>query len=64
MALKFDPLDAEELRSRRKAVAQFLGNALFIDRANGAKLAARVLAAMPMPEVKNLQVRRKAYERA
>ncbi len=64
MALKFDPLDAEELRSRRKAVAQFLGNALFIDRANGAKLAARVLAAMPMPDVKNPQARRKAYERA
>ena len=64
MALKFEPLDADVLRSRRKAVAQFLGNALFVDRARGAKLAARVLAAMPMPEVKKLQVRRKAYERA
>jgi AcrR family transcriptional regulator len=52
MALKFEPLDADVLRSRRKAVAKFLGNALFVDRARGAKLAARVLAAMPMPEAK------------
>src|SRR5271170_1647867 len=53
------PLDVEALRSRRKAVAEFLGRALFTDRAHGAKLAARVLAAMPMPEVKNPLVRRK-----
>jgi len=64
MALKFEPLDADVLRSRRKAVAQFLGNALFVDRVHGAKLAARVLAAMPMPLVKNLQVRRRVYEPA
>jgi TetR/AcrR family transcriptional regulator len=59
MALPFDPLDEHALRSRRKAVAEFLGNALFVDRAHGSKLARRVLAAMPMPEVRNPLVRRK-----
>jgi TetR/AcrR family transcriptional regulator len=55
-----EPPDVEALRSRRKAVAEFLGKALFTDRAHGSKLARRVLAAMPMPEVKNPLVRRKS----
>ncbi len=57
--IPLEPLDVEALRSRRKAVAEFLGKALFTDRAHGAKLARRVLAAMPMPEVKNPLVCRK-----
>ena len=57
--IPLEPLDVEALRSRRKAVAEFLGKALFTDRGHGAKLAARVLAAMPMPEVKNPLVWRK-----
>ena len=56
----FEPLDVGALRSRRRSVAQFLGNALFVDRGHGSKLAARVLAAMPMPEGKNPLVRRKS----
>ncbi len=59
MLLKIEPMDLDSLRSRRKTVAEFLGKALFTDRAHGSKLARRVLAAMPMPEVKNPMVRRK-----
>jgi TetR/AcrR family transcriptional regulator len=59
MLVPFEPLGVDALRSRRQAAVEFLGNALFVDRAHGEKLASRVLAAMPMPEVKNLQVRRK-----
>jgi TetR/AcrR family transcriptional regulator len=47
----FDPLAPIALASRRKSAVQFLANALFVDRAQGQKLARRVLAAMPMPEV-------------
>jgi hypothetical protein len=56
----FEALDVDVLRSRRRAAAHFLGNALFTDRAHGSKLANRVLTAMPMPEVKNLRIRRKS----
>lgn len=59
LALPFKPLDIDALRARRKAAMQFLGNALFTDRAHGAKLANRILAETPMPRIKNLQVRRK-----
>ena len=31
----FEPLDVGALRSRRRSVAQFLGNALFVDRGHG-----------------------------
>jgi hypothetical protein len=47
----FDPLAPIALVSRRKSAVQFLANALFVDRAQGQKLARRVLAAMPMPAV-------------
>lgn len=46
----FDPFDRSSLEFRRKAAIEFLGYALFIDRARGAQLAARVLAASPMPQ--------------
>jgi AcrR family transcriptional regulator len=46
----FEPLAPATLASRRKSAVQFLANALFVDRAQGQKLARRVLAAMPMPE--------------
>jgi TetR/AcrR family transcriptional regulator len=52
VALSYDPLHPTQLRSRRISVAQFLGNALFTDRARGAKLARKVLTAMPMPQAK------------
>ena len=50
-ALPFEPLDPKALRERRIAAVQFLGMALFTDRAHGARLAKRVLATMPMPHV-------------
>jgi TetR/AcrR family transcriptional regulator len=53
------PLDPAAIESRRKAAVQFLGNALFVDRAHGARLAKRVLADMPMPKVRNARVWRK-----
>ncbi len=45
----YDPLSPPALESRRKIAMEFLGQALFIDRAHGARVAARVLAATPMP---------------
>src|SRR5271170_2757454 len=42
--VKVEAMDVEGLRSRRKAVVEFLGKALFTDRAHGSKLARRVLA--------------------
>ncbi|HEX3436067.1 MAG TPA: TetR/AcrR family transcriptional regulator [Pseudacidobacterium sp.] len=59
VALPFHPFDHAAIASRRKAAVQFLGNALFVDRAHGAKLAKRVLASVPMPQVKNVQFWRK-----
>ncbi len=54
-ALPFDPFDATALEMRRRAAAQFLGKALFVDRTRGTKVAKRVLADMPMPKLnKNL----------
>ncbi len=59
LTLSFDPLENTAIESRRKAAVQFLGNALFVDRAHGANLAKRVLADMPMPKVRNPRVWRK-----
>ena len=59
LTLSFDPLDNTAIESRRKAAVQFLGNALFVDRAHGANLAKRVLADMPTPKVRNARVWRK-----
>jgi TetR/AcrR family transcriptional regulator len=59
LALPFNPLDNAAIQSRRKAAVQFLGNALFVDRAHGAKLAQRLIDDKPMPQVKNVGVWRK-----
>ena len=59
LALPFKLFDIDALKSRRKAAVQFLAKALFTDRAQGAKLANRVLAEMPMPQFKNFRLRRK-----
>ncbi len=53
LSLSVEPFDPAHIALRRKAAVQFLGNALFVDRAHGAKLARRVLAAMPMPKPAN-----------
>lgn len=44
-----DPLERRALEFRRKASIEFLGQAIFMDRQQGAILAARVLAETPMP---------------
>jgi len=59
LTLSFDPLEDAAIESRRKSAVQFLGNALFVDRAHGASLAKRVLADMPMPKAGNARVWRK-----
>jgi TetR/AcrR family transcriptional regulator len=58
-ALPFDPFTPSAIAARRKTALQFLGNALFVDRAHGAKVARRVLAEMPMPTDIHAQVWRK-----
>jgi TetR/AcrR family transcriptional regulator len=50
LVLPFDPFTRAAIEARRKAAVQFLGSALFVDRAHGARLAKRVLAEMPMPK--------------
>lgn len=46
-----EPFAPEILALRRKALVEFLGQAIFTDRKRGAELAARILADSPMPEV-------------
>jgi len=55
----FNPFDLDALKMRRIAAVEFLGSALFRDRAHGARLVKRVLAAMPMPAIQEFQLRRK-----
>jgi TetR/AcrR family transcriptional regulator len=59
LAMPFDPFDIKAIESRRKASVRFLGNALFVDRAHGTRLAKRTLADMPMPQIKNFRLWRK-----
>ena len=59
LALPFKPFAPEALSARRIAAVEFLGNALFTNRAHGSAVASRVLREMPMPDVKDFQFRRK-----
>jgi len=59
LALPFPPFAAEALNARRIAAVEFLGSALFTDRAHGNAIANRVLREMPMPDVHDFQFRRK-----
>src|ERR1700722_8251812 len=59
LILPFDPMAPAAIESRRRAAAQFLGTALFADRAHGARLVKRVLAEMPMPKASRPRVWRK-----
>jgi TetR/AcrR family transcriptional regulator len=45
-----DFFERSTLEHRRKAAVEYLGKTIFNDREHGAKVAARVLAATPMPE--------------
>jgi TetR/AcrR family transcriptional regulator len=49
LTLGFDPLERSVLEFRRKAAIEYLGQTIFVDREYGARIAERVLAAMPMP---------------
>jgi TetR/AcrR family transcriptional regulator len=49
MIAEKDPFHVSALEFRRKAAIEYLGQSIFIDREYGAKVAARVLAATPMP---------------
>jgi len=52
LVLPFDPMTPEAILARRRAAIEFLGQALFVDRAHGGELAARVLADTPEPELR------------
>jgi TetR/AcrR family transcriptional regulator len=59
LMLPSDPLAPAAIEARRKAAVQYLGNALFVDRAHGARLVKRVLADMPMPKASHVRLGRK-----
>jgi TetR/AcrR family transcriptional regulator len=59
LMLPFDPMTPAAVECRRRAAVQYLGNALFVDRAHGARLVKRVLADMPMPKTSHGYVWRK-----
>jgi TetR/AcrR family transcriptional regulator len=48
--MPFDPFAPEVLAERRCALVRFLGQALFLDREHGGRLAEEILADTPMPE--------------
>jgi TetR/AcrR family transcriptional regulator len=50
MMLETNPLEPNAMEFRRKAAVEYLGLSIFTDRKHGAEVAARVLAATPMPE--------------
>ncbi len=65
MVMPFEPLEAKTLATRRKALVEYIGQAIFQDRSHGATLAARVLADTPMPDIKhNRLLSRRDHERA
>jgi TetR/AcrR family transcriptional regulator len=51
LLMDFEPFAPEVLEARRRAMVGFLGQTVFVDRAHGAELAAKVLADTPMPEL-------------
>jgi len=53
-ALEFNPLEPAALSFRRKSAIEYLGQAIFVDREYGARVAAQVLATTPMPEPADL----------
>lgn len=50
LLMEFDPFEPGALEFRRKAAVDYLGQTIFVDREYGARVAARVLAAVPMPK--------------
>jgi TetR/AcrR family transcriptional regulator len=62
LALGVEPLERSELAHRRKAAVEYLGQAIFIDREHGARVAARVLAATPMPRIVRIESNKAAKQ--
>jgi TetR/AcrR family transcriptional regulator len=50
LLMDFDAFDPGALEFRRKAAIEYLGQSIFADREHGARVAAQVLAATPMPQ--------------
>ena len=50
LAMGVNPLERGELARRRKAAVEYLGQTIFTDREQGARIAARVLNSTPMPD--------------
>lgn len=50
-----DLFEPKALKARRKAAIEYLGQTIFVDRQHGARVAARVLEATPMPKSGNLK---------
>jgi TetR/AcrR family transcriptional regulator len=50
-----EPMTKNALVARRKAIVDFLGQAIFRDRQHGAEVAARVYADSPMPEIEFIE---------
>jgi TetR/AcrR family transcriptional regulator len=53
-----NPFDRSSLEHRRTAAIEYLGQTVFVDRRRGAEIAARVLAAAPMPQPDSLLAQR------
>lgn len=51
LVLGEDPMKVENIAARRRALVEFLGQAIFKDREHGARIAAKVLADSPMPAI-------------
>lgn len=50
IGVQTDPMEPSALEFRRRAVVEYLGQSLFVDREYGKAVASRVLADTPMPE--------------
>jgi len=50
MLMDTDPFDRAAIEFRRRSAIEYLGSTIFVDREQGARVAARVLASTPMPE--------------
>jgi TetR/AcrR family transcriptional regulator len=59
-----DPLERRNLESRRQSTVEFLGASIFTDRVHGARVAARVLQATPMPANGGVRPRLRPQRRA
>jgi TetR/AcrR family transcriptional regulator len=64
MLMEFNPFEQGAMEFRRRMAMEYLGQTIFVDREHGARVAARVLAATPMPEHVELSIHSPAYVKA